>query len=195
MFEHPCFGHMLFWVSYMYVFCICTCSVQLSMFHMERCSRNTLFTIIIIIMKVTGTQSVQKPLKRLKHTLFLVRQNFCHIHHFIYTSYGPWSTSKLCLSFIHNIMASMFIYNVHVLSILYTRVNDPLYREPGFMFSSFPTLGNKRLRTIISLCGGKMMLCIYFSVSWQYWGLDNHNHWAQKSHNSFCCYLLLVYKD
>ena len=29
-------------------FCICTCSVQLSMFHMERCSRNTL-TIIIII--------------------------------------------------------------------------------------------------------------------------------------------------
>ena len=30
-------------------FCICTCSVQLSMFHMERCSRNTLIIIIIII--------------------------------------------------------------------------------------------------------------------------------------------------
>ena len=28
-------------------FGICTCSGQLSMFHMERCSRNTLITIII----------------------------------------------------------------------------------------------------------------------------------------------------
>ena len=33
-------------VSY---FCICTCSAQLSMFHMERRSRNTLIIIIIII--------------------------------------------------------------------------------------------------------------------------------------------------
>ena len=46
MFEHDCldrlFGHMLFWVSYMHVlyFCICICSAQLSMFHMERHSRN-----------------------------------------------------------------------------------------------------------------------------------------------------------
>ena len=31
-------------------FCICTCSAQLSMFHMERHSRNTLIIIIIIIM-------------------------------------------------------------------------------------------------------------------------------------------------
>ena len=30
-------------------FCICTCSVQLSMFHMERCSRKALIIIIIII--------------------------------------------------------------------------------------------------------------------------------------------------
>ena len=30
-------------------FCICTCSAQLSMFHMERHSRNTLIIIIIII--------------------------------------------------------------------------------------------------------------------------------------------------
>ena len=30
-------------------FCICTCSVQLSMFHIERSSRNMLITIIIII--------------------------------------------------------------------------------------------------------------------------------------------------
>ena len=28
-------------------FCICTCSAQLSMFHMERRSRNTLIVIII----------------------------------------------------------------------------------------------------------------------------------------------------
>ena len=30
-------------------FCICTCSAQLSMFHMERRSRNTLIIIIIFI--------------------------------------------------------------------------------------------------------------------------------------------------
>ena len=30
-------------------FCICACSAQLSMFHMERCSRNMLIIIIIII--------------------------------------------------------------------------------------------------------------------------------------------------
>ena len=30
-------------------FCICTCSAQLSMFHMEKRSRNTLIIIIIII--------------------------------------------------------------------------------------------------------------------------------------------------
>ena len=30
-------------------FCICTCSEQLSMFHMERCSKNMLIIIIIII--------------------------------------------------------------------------------------------------------------------------------------------------
>ena len=33
-------------------FSICTCSAQLSMFHMERCSRNTLIIIIIIIILV-----------------------------------------------------------------------------------------------------------------------------------------------
>ena len=43
------FGHLLFWGSYMCVFCICTCSAQLSMFHMERHSRNTLIIIIDII--------------------------------------------------------------------------------------------------------------------------------------------------
>ena len=34
-------------------FCICTCSAQLSMFHMERHSRNTLIIIIIVIMMMT----------------------------------------------------------------------------------------------------------------------------------------------
>ena len=29
-------------------FCICTCSAQLSMFHMERCLRNMIIVIIII---------------------------------------------------------------------------------------------------------------------------------------------------
>ena len=32
-----------------FYFCICICSAQLSMFHMERRSRNTLIIIIIII--------------------------------------------------------------------------------------------------------------------------------------------------
>ena len=34
-------------------FCICTCSEQLSMFHMERCSRNPIIIIIIIIIIIT----------------------------------------------------------------------------------------------------------------------------------------------
>ena len=49
------FGHLLFWVSYMHMFCIffciCTCSAQQSMFHMERRSRNPL--IITINIKLT----------------------------------------------------------------------------------------------------------------------------------------------
>ena len=38
-------------------FCIRPCSAQLSMFHMERCSRNTL--IIIIIIKKNNTSVAQ----------------------------------------------------------------------------------------------------------------------------------------
>ena len=34
-------------------FCICTCSVQLSMFYMERCSRSTFIIIIIIIIIIS----------------------------------------------------------------------------------------------------------------------------------------------
>ena len=39
-------------------FCICTCTVQLSMFHMERRSRNTLIIIIIIISSSAGCRLV-----------------------------------------------------------------------------------------------------------------------------------------
>ena len=44
-------SHAVLGVSYACVtyFCICTCSAQLSMFHMERRPRNTLIIIIIII--------------------------------------------------------------------------------------------------------------------------------------------------
>ena len=38
-------------------FCTCTCSVQLSMFHMERRSRNTLIITIIISIIISITQS------------------------------------------------------------------------------------------------------------------------------------------
>ena len=44
------FGHLLFWVSYIRAFCICTCSEQLSMFHMERHSRNMLIIILLLLL-------------------------------------------------------------------------------------------------------------------------------------------------
>ena len=58
-----CFS-MIFWtptvLSVLYAcvlyFCICTCSAQLSMFHMERCSRNTLIIIIIIIISIQESE-------------------------------------------------------------------------------------------------------------------------------------------
>ena len=51
MFEHDCldtccFGCLICMCLY---FCICTCSAQLSMFHMEKFSRNKLIIIVIII--------------------------------------------------------------------------------------------------------------------------------------------------
>ena len=60
MFQHERFGHLLFLrVLYacLFYFCICTCSAQLSMFHMEKRSRNTLIIIIIItnVMVQPGT--------------------------------------------------------------------------------------------------------------------------------------------
>ena len=51
-------------------FCICTCSAQLSMFHMERRSRNTLI-IIIICFLLPGVAENRKgrELKRIGCTL------------------------------------------------------------------------------------------------------------------------------
>ena len=49
-------------VLYAYVlsFCICTCTAQLSMFHMERCSRKTLIIIILVLCRprITGMVAV-----------------------------------------------------------------------------------------------------------------------------------------
>ena len=47
MFEHDCLDTCCFGCACILYFCMCTCSVQLSMFPMERHSRNTLITIII----------------------------------------------------------------------------------------------------------------------------------------------------
>ena len=52
MFEHDCLDTCCFGCvicKVFCVFCICTCSGQLGMFHMERCFRNTFIIIIIII--------------------------------------------------------------------------------------------------------------------------------------------------
>ena len=61
------------------VFCTCTCSAQLSLFDMERCSRNTIIIIIIIIIMVCSyvkvyllpdkTRSGKRKSKIKKHTL------------------------------------------------------------------------------------------------------------------------------
>ena len=50
MLEHD-WTHAVFGVLYACVlhFSICTCSAQLSMFHVERCSRNMLIIIFMII--------------------------------------------------------------------------------------------------------------------------------------------------
>ena len=55
MFQHACLDTCCFecliiklYACVLY-FCICPCSAQLTMFHMERRSRNTLITVIIII--------------------------------------------------------------------------------------------------------------------------------------------------
>ena len=48
----PASGVYRVWLDSLLYFCICTCSAQLSMFHMERRSRNTLIINVIIIIIV-----------------------------------------------------------------------------------------------------------------------------------------------
>ena len=55
-------------VSY---FCICTCSTQLSMFHMERRSRNTLIIIIIIIC-LGDCECINADFKMLKYCAYIL---------------------------------------------------------------------------------------------------------------------------
>ena len=50
----------------MHVFSICTCSAQLSMFHMEKRSRNTLIIIIIIIIIIWPTACPRRGGERLE---------------------------------------------------------------------------------------------------------------------------------
>ena len=61
MFEHDCLDTCWVELSVLYAcvsyFCICTCSVQLSMFHMVMHSRNTIIIIIIIIIIIMNTSS------------------------------------------------------------------------------------------------------------------------------------------
>ena len=54
MFQHDYLDTYCLSVLYACIlhFCICTCSAQLSMFHVERRSRNTLIIFIIIKMQV-----------------------------------------------------------------------------------------------------------------------------------------------
>ena len=56
-------------------FCICTWSAQLSMFHMERRSRNTLIVIIIIIIIVITIMLLfsRESAKAIYNILFLVK--------------------------------------------------------------------------------------------------------------------------
>ena len=68
----------------MHVFCICTCSAQLSMFHKERRSRNTLIIIIITFFadfkqnpgRVKAAQSHQLLVEATVHTGKLGRLHY-----------------------------------------------------------------------------------------------------------------------
>ena len=55
MFEHDCLDTCCFGchICMCFRFCSCTCSVQLSMFHMERHSRNSVIVFTIVINRLT----------------------------------------------------------------------------------------------------------------------------------------------
>ena len=67
---HAVLGVLYAWVLY---FCICTCSAQLSMIHMKRCSRNTLIIITIII--ITNIIVVSLLLLSLLLVVVVVHEN------------------------------------------------------------------------------------------------------------------------
>ena len=50
MFEHDCLDTRCFGCLMCMFFCICTCSVQLSMFHMERRYRNMLIILLLLLL-------------------------------------------------------------------------------------------------------------------------------------------------
>ena len=52
------------WLTTVFYFCICACSAQLSMFHMEKRSRNAL--IIIIIMSTRATVLTLGPTRQIR---------------------------------------------------------------------------------------------------------------------------------
>ena len=56
-----CFMCLCFFSFFVFLFCICICSAQMSMFHMERCSRNTLI-IIIKTVKASAPSAEDSPL-------------------------------------------------------------------------------------------------------------------------------------
>ena len=78
MFQHGCLDTYCFLgVLYacVFYFRICTCSAQLSMFHMEKRSRNTLIVIIIIIIIIIKRQKTQKNHDSLSLSLSLSLSN------------------------------------------------------------------------------------------------------------------------
>ena len=88
MFQHACLGTCCFdcLIIKLYAsvlqFCICPCSAQLSMFHKERCSRNTLIIIIIIIIITEQCQlsSLKKKERKWIHldrfTILIIQTHF-----------------------------------------------------------------------------------------------------------------------
>ena len=139
--------YLLFWVSYMHVsyFCICNCSAQLSMFHMERRSRNMLIIIIITIntKQYLWTRNFKRlqgisilklllPVQETHHTITLIRQGEVTVN------YGPVSFPSiprcLCAALIEHWHFSPTAPNPHtayqlmphakVHSITVGRIND-----------------------------------------------------------------------
>ena len=78
-------GLSVLYAMYLY-FCICPCSAQLSMSHMERCSRNTLIFINIIIVS-----SPEHLAKISQHTLH-IRCTGCPIVHHGQELHDPWNS-------------------------------------------------------------------------------------------------------